>query len=461
MACKITSAKAPNGQESKVFKTISEIYTAEVGLAAQLHMYSEVFIDEYGDWQNGEGRLDENGEPNWDEVLFSLNKHKSIATILEKAFNLRTYSGFPIKFNKGNITSELNKLNAYFKDNSIPAEAVMVGNAKDGFNININVASPTISIMNPLSDERRLLKDMKSSKASDTDAIFQSTRNRDKDNSFRNKGEDISDRPDKSDKRLLKDKNKDVKAKLIPKGHRFYKVLQQLELRRDNYNKEVVNLQHELEKARKAEDIKEVTNIKKLIGEKKFLANEVQSDIKSVLQGNMVSSLKYLAKKDISAIEELLNKRDKFSINELQNMKQILNFWIESGRFDDPTKQLIFSASEMTSSILKADFAKFSTLASEMMPRIDKRLKEHFTELIQEQYGKPVTYDDATQLIADISGFKASVLHIGHTDNMVLQSIYKAVKAANIRAALETKDILNKIDDFMPEVLKILPKDDP
>lgn len=464
MACKITSAKAPNGQESKVFKTISEIYTAEVGLAAQLHIYSDVFIEEFGDWQNGEGNLDENGEPDWNEVLFSLNKHKSIATILEKAFNLKTYTGFPIKFNKNNITPELKKLNDYFKENNIPAEAVMVGNSKDGFNININVATPTVSVMNPLSEERKMLRDIKKANSNnDSNEVFQSTRNRGVEHSFRsdNRGEDVSDRANNTDKQILKDKNKDKKVKLIPKGHRFYKVLQQLELRRDNYNKEVVNLQHALETARKAEDIKEVTNIKKLIGEKKFLANEVQGDIKSVLQGSMVSSLKYLAKKDISSVEELLNKRDNFSINELQNMKQILNFWIESGRFDDPSKQLIFSASEMTSSLLKADFAKFSTLASDLMPRIDKRLKAHFTELIQEQYGKPVNYDDATQLIADISGFKASVLHIGHTDNMVLQSIYKAVKAANIRAALETKDVLNRIDDFMPEILKILPKEDP
>ena len=501
MSCKITQALAPNGKPSEVYNNISKIYMAEIGLTAQLHIYSEGFKSRFGDWENGEGSLDENGEPQWRDVLKDVDASYSIGSLMAKSLGVKKRSGANTIYDKENGAAKFNEVEQFIVDNGIPATAhlnevdggyevqILADVVVDGFaavpprrkkkdifdnsaegipgmeglnSDDVILPKPKISAAEKKGKTKKAdtinrdISPKKRTKPTTTGPVFSDKdmlgpRRRGVEKTLEQDSHDISER--------IRRRNENRKAKKIKKldpkdlkDHRFANLLLQLELRIKNLNSHNTQLQVRLQAALDNNVSDVLTELTAQINRNNSDIETYKDDIIKIENSTQLVTATYLAERDLKRIKDRLDDSLVLDIEELQTMDSILNFWRAAGEFAN-VDNIIFTADDLTSNKMKDTFRDFKNTAEPLAIRVDKHLNNHFTKLVNSQtsaaYGNEADLNELTKLSKDIGEFAKNIFHVGRTDNRVVQAIYKKVKAANVRAGIESTEMVDKINSIM------------
>ena len=443
MGCKITVARAPNGENSNVYASISKVYGAEVGLVAYLHMHSPEFINEYGNKPK-----DENGEYNYKLVLDSMKESgRSITSIVEKSVGLLKGNGTYASFTDAKGKSKMDELNKLFIANRTPFKATLKIDTNGNTIINVDLTSS----VNQDPSTRKGRGSSRNERGGDVIETWLAA------------SEEGQDRLDNYDNDVVMDmlsEDRDLRrAAKTKSNHKLKNLLKSIALQRTSLERRLSVVESRLKLAQTEDDATKVQMLKAKLAEHKVNLEIIKTREEDTVKMGGLRPASKVASTELAGISKKTNTAAKLKdleLEELVDMQRVLKFWAAAGSFDQDGEHVLFSGVEEKSKVLKDLFRAHKTFAEDLLGKVDKQLDSRFEVFLKEQLGSNVKMKDVMKLAKDINFFEANGLDISRTDNAILQAIYKSVTQQEQRAIQDSDAISAEIDEMMPDVTKEL-----
>lgn len=171
----------------------------------------------------------------------------------------------------------------------------------------------------------------------------------------------------------------------------------------------------------------------------------------SKLEGiKAISSLVELADKaeqDLQMVGDLL--KQPLSSEDIVYVRSIINFWKKA-------KEMVFDERANSSDALARLYGGVESLAERKSDELFKIEKANIQSFIKEYNNVDTDIDTIFENYKDINIIQGNVRDISNYDNILLDTIWKAIKTANIEASEESNKLLGDLDVQLKEVLPIL-----
>lgn len=158
------------------------------------------------------------------------------------------------------------------------------------------------------------------------------------------------------------------------------------------------------------------------------------------------SDIYYKGKQDLEEVRQMF--KNNISVEDTLYIRKILDFWLNS-------KNLLFSEDELKSEALVNDFNTLINEADGLKNQLIE-LETSFMNDFIKQYGRDISVKDIFNHYKDINGLTSKMLDISRSNNNLLDSVYMAVKEANVDALDESKVIIDKVEELESKILPIL-----
>lgn len=445
MGCKVTNVKAPNGEPSNVYASISRVYGAEVGLVAYLHMHSPEFKNLHGNKQ-----LDKNGEYHYKLVMESMEAHgHSVTKIVERSVGLRKGNGTYATFKDADGKAKVDELNNVFKRERTPFVATLAIDTNGDTVVHIDLVGDINLDPNSHKKESR-----ESSREDDGDDVVEEWLDADE-----GQRDALDEMDNESVLDMLEDDREMREASKITGAHKLKNLLKSIELQKVSIERRISAVEENLKLSQTQDDAMKVQALKSKLAEHRVTLGSIIERKDSVFKMGGIRKASKVASSELAGIAKKVKKKKDIKgieLEELTSMQRVLKFWAAAGSFDQDGDHILFSTAEQKSNKLKDLFREHKGYAEELLGKVNNELDSRFESFLKDQLGSDVKMSDVMKLAKDINYFDANTLDISRTDHAILQSIYKAVTQAEQRG-IQDADIINtKIDEMMPAVMKEL-----
>ncbi len=433
MSCSIQEIKAPNGKPSKIFASISNVYGAEVGLIAYLHMRSDLFKNE-----NPNAQMDENGEYNWKLVLDSMEKSgHSIKSIVEKSMGVKRQNDNYVIFKLEEANTKLSDINKLFLRENLPFMASKEFNENGEIIISIELITGTNLMPRDYSEDDR-------NAASDyIDIIGQEeVMSRHRDQQY------------ESAQGLVEDELDRKKPKL--QNHKYKALLKSIAIQIAALERRIAKVESNLKIALENNDTQKATLLKQQLANHTAMLNTFFDKQKNVFKQDNSRKIANVGQQELNDITKKIQDINNLEIEELLEIQRILGFWINAGKFDENGTHLLLNSIEQKSQPMKELYQALRNQAEGLSSKVNVQLNKKFDQFLKEYISPTATTSDAMKLAKDIGFLDMNILDISRTDNVILQAIYKAVTQQEQRANQEADVISKKVDEMLPKVMESL-----
>lgn len=213
-----------------------------------------------------------------------------------------------------------------------------------------------------------------------------------------------------------------------------------------SYNNRIKSIERSIDKANSTKDYERST----------ILTEQLNSIIERRKEALKISSLRdrssdnsdiyYKGKQDLEEVRQMFN--NKLSVEDTLYIRKVLGFWSNS-------QALLFNEDELKSEILVKDFNELINEADGLKNQLVEIETTFMNDFIK-QYGRDITVKDIFNHYKDINGLTARMLDISRSSNNLLDSVYLAVKEANVDALDESKIITDRVNSLEEKILPLL-----
>lgn len=163
-------------------------------------------------------------------------------------------------------------------------------------------------------------------------------------------------------------------------------------------------------------------------------------------RSNSTSDIYYKGIEDLNEVEEMLNRE--LYIEDTLYIRKVVHFWEKS-------INVLFNEEDKKSDVLIKDFSELQNKAERLKSKLIKK-ETDFMNSFMNKYGQNITIDELFKHFTDINGLQRRTMDISRSNNELLNSVFLAVKNANIDAKNESDDILEDLAELESEILPIL-----
>lgn len=135
------------------------------------------------------------------------------------------------------------------------------------------------------------------------------------------------------------------------------------------------------------------------------------------------------------------------SYEDLQYSQRIVDLWRRAGDFTKGEDSHIFlDKYEYNTPEIREEFQKYRNIADTLQEQITKLQKSYFADFVREHTNGNLTNEQIFAAMKDISYTWSRTMSLRRTDDPMIQAIFTAVEAANMRAQQEADVEWSKLD---------------
>jgi len=210
------------------------------------------------------------------------------------------------------------------------------------------------------------------------------------------------------------------------------------------YNNRMKNLEKLINKAEVQGDYQRSERLKdqlEIVTEKRNETVTISS-----LRNIENTDLYYKGQQDMEEVKEML--KSTLTLEDTLYIRKIIHFWKKA-------TTVLFDEQDRNSSKLMEDFKSIEKDAEVLEDLLVKEETKFMNSFIR-KHGKDISVADIFAHFKDINGLSSRTLDISRSGNELLNSVFKAVKEANIDALDETNEVLKDLQDMEDSIRPIL-----
>lgn len=215
-----------------------------------------------------------------------------------------------------------------------------------------------------------------------------------------------------------------------------------------SYNNRIKRLKKNIDKAEAQNQLERVEALKEDLEQVVQKRNETLT-INSLRNRSADNSdLYYKGIQDLSEARTMLNGNRPITLEDTLYIRKILHFWQKA-------TSVLFTEQDRKSEVLLSDFKSIEAQA-EVLEDTLQVYEEKFMNDFIKKYGHNINVQEIFEHFKDINGLTAKALDISRSGNELLNSVFLAVKNANIDALDEGNELLRDLDTLEDEVRTVL-----
>jgi len=212
-------------------------------------------------------------------------------------------------------------------------------------------------------------------------------------------------------------------------------------------NNRISHLKANIEKAEKAEDFQHVAELKEVL--ENLIERRDGIDTENSISVMAINTLADVSTKGVQDMQELeaMFKR-KVTLEDTLYMRKVIHFWRTA-------KDKMFGEDELQSPVLLKKFSDVSDTAAIFDNKLTA-IENEYMENFMKKYGSTMTVKDIFTHFKDINGLQRDYTDISRVNNPLLDSVFLAVKDANVDAHDEVSTLLEGLGDLENKIRPIL-----